>query len=260
MRRASVALVVLFLLSGCVGSLTGGPPPQPTRPFSVVVHGDSFTAALDPGRGDRREISWASGTEPGLPSIRQELQSVHPGARVENVAFSGARMRDVALQAERAGSGADLVLVFLGINDLCVDRSPQSHETFSSDARAAFDLIRARHPGARVVVFAVPDLWRLHELHLEERRALELWRQIPDYCPEFFNPVPGPAAFLLAHDRLEDTNAALRQAARDHGFAYSDATLWPGWGLADFSEADFFHPSLSGEARLAAALWPDIPA
>ena len=48
-------------------------------------------------------------------------------------------------------------------------------------------------------------------------------------------------------------------AAAKHGLDFSSATLWPDWTLDDFS-GDYFHPDLSGESRLAAAVWPEVAA
>lgn len=253
MRGAIVSLAAFLLLNGCVAAPS--PDGASSKPYSMVVHGDSFTAALDLERGgDRKEMSWASGTEPGMASILQRLQASRPETIAANVAFSGARMGDVSKQAANAPKDADLVLVFLGINDLCMGATDQ---TYAADAADAFELIADAHPSARVVVFAISDLWRLHELHLALPEALALWGQDTGYCPEFFNPAPGPLAASIASARLEPFNDALQQAADRAGFEFSTATLWPGWTIEDFA-GDYFHPDVSGESRLAAAAWPDV--
>lgn len=255
----AVSFVGLFVLSGCVDAGAQPEAPAASDPYLLVVHGDSFTAALDPGRGDRNELSWATGTEPGLDSVLERLRGQGRDASASNVAFSGARMLDVPGQALRAPRGADLVLLFLGTNDLCWP-TPTTPEAFRSGTDAALDLLRTNHPDARIVVFAVPDLWRLHELHLAEPQALAFWAGNRDYCPDFFNPSPSPSAPAIARTRLDSFNGILQDEAEAHGAAYSGATFWPGWSLEHFSDRDYFHPNLGGEARLAAAAWPAIGA
>lgn len=245
-------LGALLALSGCLAAADPGRP-SPPRPFAVAVYGDSFTAAADPGHGDNPALSWATGTLPGIDSVLERLRAAHPDAVAENAAFSGARMADFPRQAAHTAAGADEVLVWLGINDLCATE-PTDPGAFDAQTAAAFATIERLHPDARVVVYAVPDLWRLHEIHDAAARAF--WKPIP-YCQDFFDPPATPIAATLAHLRLEGLNGILRDEAAAHGFRYSEATSWPDLTLADVTAADYFHPNAAGEHRIAASAWPD---
>lgn len=249
-----VTLLAVVALSGCLAAAGPGTSPSPAKPFTLAVYGDSFTTAWEPGVGDQMDINWATGTEPGQQSILQRLRREFPDAQASNVAVGGQRVRDLAEQDGKVIPDADVVMVWMGINDLCRG-SPAEDLAFREEVRAAFDVLASTHPDGNVVIFSIPDLWRLHEEHLKRPETAKFWSFHKDYCGDFFNPPAHPLAEALAKARLDLLNDALRAEADAHGFTYSEAISWPGLSLEDFSH-DYFHPNASGERRIAAAAWP----
>lgn len=254
---ALASLTCLLALSGCLAAVAESqPPPDLDRPYRVVAYGDSFTAAGVPGVGDLESISWATGGDPSVGSVLSRVRTTYPTAVGENAAISGARVRDLDQMWERAHPDADLVLVLLGINDYCwVTPTPLAQ--FSSDVERGFARMRAEHPDAEVIVYAIPDLWRMHELQRSSWEITQLWRGF-DYCADTFGAPDVEGAEILPAFRRDSMNLLLKSAAIRQGFTFSDASGWPGWTLADLSPIDGFHPVASGEALLAEAAWSAV--
>jgi lysophospholipase L1-like esterase len=223
----------------------------------LVAYGDSFTQAFEFGPGDQPQQSWATGTDPAVDSILLRLRAIHPLAQGENAAVSGARMESLPKQVASTRDGATLVLIFLGINDACW-HEPTPPALFETQAQAGFDAVSKAHPGADVVVYAIPDLARLGDLNADDPKAIE-FRNAIDYCKPFWAP-KDPVERALALARWDQLNDALRRQALEHGFFFSQATVWPDFAPDDLSPVDWFHPTRAGEARLAEAAWRDVQA
>lgn len=258
MYRALIecAIVVLVIvLSGCVAQDTQTRTPD--RGFSLVAYGDSFTKAMEPGPGDQPHLSWATGVDPGVDSVRLRLEAAGMSVEAHNEAVSGARVADMVRAVEDGPAGADAVLVFIGINDVCWPHEPTRGDDFAESVNVAFGLIQAKHPQARVFVFAVPDLAQLFSLH-EHVKSLQEARQSWEYCRPMLAGVADPHETQAALARLHALNAVLRAESILHGFTYSDQTYWPDFEPADLNQVDYFHPNAHGQARLADYAWNPV--
>ncbi|MET9346844.1 SGNH/GDSL hydrolase family protein [Streptomyces termitum] len=274
------------MLAGCAGSPapapsapastaapTPSPPPAPwvSSPASVAAVGDSITRAFDACAllADCPEASWATGTDPAVNSLA--LRLLGPG-RVAghswNLAESGSRMAALPEQMARAAARRPaLVTVMSGANDAC--RPTPGGMTPVAEFRRSFEAALARlrkdAPEARVYVASVPDLLRLWETG----RASPLVRRVWEL---------GVCGSMLADP--EDLGAAAagrRAAVRDRVVAYNrvlaevcaaDALCrYDGGAVFGFrfdgtllSRWDWFHPSRSGQARLAELAYRRITA
>ncbi|MGW1008846.1 SGNH/GDSL hydrolase family protein [Streptomyces termitum] len=280
------ALLAATVLAGCAGSPapapsapastaapTPSPPPAPwvSSPASVAAVGDSITRAFDACAllADCPEASWATGTDPAVNSLA--LRLLGPG-RVAghswNLAESGSRMAALPEQMARAAARRPaLVTVMSGANDAC--RPTPGGMTPVAEFRRSFEAALARlrkdAPEARVYVASVPDLLRLWETG----RASPLVRRVWEL---------GVCGSMLADP--EDLGAAAagrRAAVRDRVVAYNrvlaevcaaDALCrYDGGAVFGFrfdgtllSRWDWFHPSRSGQARLAELAYRRITA
>ncbi len=252
--RAALALVGLLALSGCMDSLGDASAPSDPGPFLLVAYGDSFTRAADPLLGDQPQDSWATGTSPEVQSVLSRILGIRSGAEGVNAALSGAQMNDLVRQVGEHPAGADEVLILLGINDLCLAPALPLPD-FQAAAARGFDAVRAAHPGAHVVVYAIPDLERFWRVAATVPAAVEFWSGV-DYCRGLNPGTVNLFEAEEARERLHAFNEALRQEADRHGFLFSRGTDWPGFHVDDISPVDFFHPTRSGEARLAEGAWP----
>lgn len=268
--RRGLACAALVVLAGCssaepeepaaTGSTTSGRDEPPV----LVALGDSITAGFGAcGQAEAcTAASWVTGETPEVDSLRSRLADSWEVPSVEgtNLARAGARAADLPDQAARLPEGADaLVTVLVGANDVC---SGLGNMTAPEQLRASVDrtlqVIAERAPDAVVLVASVPDVVAVEEV----RR--EAGGDAPGGCRSLAGPADAEATAQVA-ERVEQYNAQLQQACSaapacvfDDGAVYDVALA-----ASDLSEVDRFHPSLSGQAQLAGAVWDaavDTPA
>lgn len=179
-----------------------------------VALGDSQTEGLWDG-------SDATGLLGFADRLAVQLDTLHPGLLYANLAVRAKRIRDVIdeqLPAARAMQ-PDLITTCIGMND--VTRPGRTFER----ALADLDLLHRElaGSGATVVTTTFPDLARIL-----------------------------PVGRLIA-DRVKSINAAIRSAAREHGFRLVDLYGAPSMVDTDTWSADRVHGSPRGHALFAAA-------
>src|SRR5262249_7988606 len=136
-----------------------------------------------------------------------------------------------------------------GGNDACGMPDPTRPETFRAQFEAGLKTLEARVPRARVVVLSIFDLPAMWDAvksvpaatttrnlctsveSADGKRALE--RQVRDLNQQLVS--------VCAHHR---------NCRYDGGAAYSLR-----WHRHNISTVDYFHPSLSGQRNIEAALW-----
>ena len=211
-----------------------------------------------------------------------------------NQASNGKRMEDANEQAAAMPTNTQLVLIQMGGNDLCRDTPEQMPSVAQYRARfvEALDAIAARSPNARISVSSVPDIYNLWDLRgapnppnsqpsSRAGTARLFWDTLAVIpCKSMVdNPTDMSAAAVLRRDTVRlrniDYNAALaaecalRLRCRFDGGAtfnfssnrlnppYGDLKPREEWGFVDddISTIDHFHPSTSGQRKLAEASW-----
>jgi lysophospholipase L1-like esterase len=252
-RRA--ALLLSLLLAGCALPGPGPAPGAPALPSGIAVLGDSISRATNVAGdsfGDRPAHSWATGSDPddGVESHLERLRALDPALDIVpfNDARAGARIDDMARQAEEAvRQRAQYVVVLFGANDVCA--GTPAREFAAELARGAEALAPL---GAEVLVASVPDVTQLVALYGENETARTVWAAY-DICPRVLAPGAdlGASRALVAayHD-------ALRAEAEARGWRWDGGAVRDvAYEAGDVSTVDYFHPSLSGQARLAEATW-----
>lgn len=282
---AAVALTLLvgLLLSGCGGagggdgtpadrtSATASPsrtassprtatPAADHRPDSLGALGDSVTTGFHACRplADCPASSWVTGTDPGVNSLAKRLLD-DPARDAWNFARAGARMSDLPGQAESATAKLpELVTVLMGANDACrTDASRMTPvEAFRADFSAALRTLRRELPTAQVYVASIPDLRHLWSLGHDDPDIARVWRL--GICPSMLGGAElrddaAQARRQQVHDRVVAYNGVLKEVCgRDARCRYDGGAVFRHrFRLGELSPWDWFHPSRTGQARLA---------
>ena len=195
---------------------------SPDRPLSLAVLGDS--------------IAFGQGAAAPADAIGPRLAAAltHDGTPTEVSVFAvpGARSAGLAGQVRAAlGSRPDVALIVIGANDLTRLVPAEQAAGLLGDAVRAL-----RAADVHVVVAPAPDL-----------------STVP-WVPEQFRFLARAASSSL---REAQSQAAMRAGAR---VALVDALHDAFAADVSLFSADRFHPSSSGYALIARALWPAISA
>jgi len=237
-------------------------------PDSMAATGASATRAAGTCEGGGNgcpENSWATGTNLTVNSIYLRIRAVHPAieGRVWNDAVGGERMDDLADQFEvTIEHRAQLVIVDMGGNDVCRPEEGQvtTPESFRADFEGAMDLLLERRPYTRIAVVSIPSMYHLWSILHTNPTAVETWNRNGTCQSMLANPTSTARADVERRERVNlrerELNAVLDSVCAtytncryDGGAAFEFA-----FEPADVGR-DYFHPSLTGQATIAAALW-----
>lgn len=284
-RSRAVLIVAAAALLGVAGcDATGGdspapkgttangrPSPKPTpawdrSPESVAAVGDSITRGFDACTvlSDCPEASWATGSDKEVNSLAVRLLGTAGAAeRSWNYAVTGARMADLPGQMARAVTEKpELVAVMAGANDAC--RSSVSAMTsvaeFQADFEDALGTLRETLPKTQVYVSSVPDLKRLWSQGRSNPLGKQVWKL--GICPSMLgDPDSLDSAATLrrdtVQDRVEAYNRVLEEVcAKDKYCRFDGGAVFDyRFGTDQLSHWDWFHPSKTGQAWLAATAY-----
>ncbi len=233
-----------------------------TAPASIAAAGDSITRGFDACSvlADCPEVSWATGSDPGVNSLAARLLGpTEVAARSWNHAVTGSRMADLAGQlASAAEHRPDLVTVMVGSNDAC--RPSASSMTPVAEFRAGFEKalagLRAASPASEVYVSSVPDLQRLWQQGKDSPMGRQVWKL--GICQSMLaDPLSSAEAATARREqvraRVVEYNEVLRDVcAKDALCRYDGGAVFQYPFAADqLSHWDWFHPGKGGQARLA---------
>ncbi|GLI27631.1 hypothetical protein ARHIZOSPH14_18730 [Agromyces rhizosphaerae] len=247
---------------------TTPPPTDPAAlPAIMAGVGDSITVAYDAdGSGSYPQYSWSTGGSSSVQSHATRLRAAGASDLVAyNDAVVGAQAADLAPQVNQAiAQGADYLTVQIGANDACtstVDGMTRTDE-FSASVAGALGTFADQRPDAEILLTTVPNLKRMWALSKDNGWARFIW-SIGSVCQSMLqNPTSTTTASEERRDavqaRVDEYNAEL-EAICD---AIATCTF-DDYTVADYqftsshiSTFDYFHPSVSGQATLAAITWP----
>lgn len=257
--RWARAAVYLIVAAACSSEPVTDPSPLPAWPDTIAAIGDSITTAavpdLDHLSADNPGLSWATGSA-AVGSHRARIEERHPDVTAHNVAVAGARVADARAQADRVvAADADYVLFLLGSNDLCAT-DPPAHVSFEREVGAALESLHDGLPEAYVFVASLPDVVRLRELFAGDVRARTAWQRT-GACPAVLGSGRSDSELAAVRDRHAAYNRALADACDRHARCRHDAgrVAQHRFSRDEVSRADFFHPSVDGQRRLAELTW-----
>ena len=269
-RAARITIACALLLGGLLPTAAVAAGPALPLPDTMAAVGDSITQAASTAGSlgaDAPHNSWSTGTSATVSS--HYLRLLAAGAPISgqnhNRSVSGARM--VGLQAQMATLAdldPDYLTVLIGGNDVCTPTEAQMTlvADFRTQFQAAMATLRAVSPGTHVYVVSIPRVMGLYELFRDNFWARFIW-SIGGVCQSLLaNPTSTNQADVDRRARVDqrnrDFNAVLAEVCAS---AAAQPCLWDGgaafntaFAASDVS-GDYFHPSIAGQAKLAAVSW-----
>lgn len=265
---ATLITAVALVCAGQLGAVAAQAAPLP-RPASMAAIGDSISQATSScGYRNCPQYSWSTGTSYVSSHAQRIKASGMPGLVSYNNAVAGANSAGLLAQAQAAVTQqAQYVTVQIGANDACTSSvaTMTPTATFATNVSAALAALAASPAQPQVFVTSIPNLQRLWETQRTKSTARLVWA-LGKICPSMLanasSTKPADVARRAAVQlRVDEYNAALAAACTP-----ALKCTWDGGTVANYaftssqvSILDYFHPSISGQATLAAITWPVSP-
>jgi lysophospholipase L1-like esterase len=260
--QARLALIAVI-------AIVAVPTAHAAPPSSMASTGDSITRAFNTGSFpyvDAPSNSWSTGSSATVNSHYRRLLALNPAiaGRAYNDAVSGADMADLNGQAQRAVSqGVEYVTVLMGANDVCAssEAAMTPTATFRTQFETAMATLTTGLPGARIYVVSIPDVYRLWEVYRTSVTAWLVWSSAGICQSLLANPWSYSSADVARRARVRQRNIEYNTQLAEVCAAYvtcrfdGNAVFNTAFVRSDVTTRDYFHPSLVGQAKLAAASW-----
>jgi hypothetical protein len=260
--RLTLAVVLVSALAAVPAAL-GTPPPN-----SMASTGDSITRAFNTGGFpyiDAPVNSWSTGSSATVNSHYRRLVALNPAiaGRAFNDAATGADMADLNGQAQRAAlQGVEYVTVLMGANDVCAssEAAMTPVATFRTQFQTAMQTLTGL-PGARIYVLSIPDVYRLWEVYRTSVTAWLVWSSAGICQSLLANPWSYSSADVARRARVRQRNVEYNTQLAEVCSAFmtcrfdDNAIFNTAFVRSDVTTRDYFHPSLAGQAKLAAVSW-----
>jgi lysophospholipase L1-like esterase len=238
-------------------------------PSSIASTGDSITRAFNTCGFpfiDCPQNSWSTGSSSAVNSHYRRILAANPAisGRSYNDAKTGARMNALNGQVTTVVSQrAEYVTILMGANDICTSSvaTMTPVATLEAQLQTALQTLSAGLPNARIYVVSIPNVYRLWEILHNNFSAALTW-SLAGICQSLLaNPMSNAPTDVARRQQVYQRNVADNQAlarvcarfihCRFDGNAAFNVAFVP----ADVSTRDYFHPSVTGQAKAAAATW-----
>jgi lysophospholipase L1-like esterase len=265
-RRLLVALAATL----CLGAFATPAASAAVYPDSIAATGDSITRAFNTCAFpfiDCPANSWATGTNATVRSFYLRILELNAGisGNLFNRARSGAQMDDLPGQITNVVSDrAEFVTVEMGANDVCTStvESMTSVASFRTNFEDAMDTLTERLPSTRIAVGSIPNVYHLWSLLNGNRSAVSTWNLFRICQSLLRNPTSrtpeDEARRLEVQRRNVELNGVLAAVCAEYANCQydGDAGYEFRFEAGEVSTRDYFHPSLRGQATIAAIEWP----
>jgi lysophospholipase L1-like esterase len=257
-------------------------PTAPALPSLLGAIGDSYSQAWSVSPDylfDHPQFSWVVGTDKsdGVTSLLERFRALGGSPAVVDAATSGKKINDALRQAnlvvaaaKKLAAGQTAYVTFeLGTNDICASPDFMTDPAaFAAQLQSAVGALRAGLPaGSRILILPVPDFPHFREITLADDAARQLLA-LPanlNRCAPYLG-TSSASALIKANDYLSQYDADLKAACDDIDAneaatgrlycTYNAALLADSdFTIDDLSTVDYFHPSLSGQAKMAEDAW-----
>jgi len=267
--KVRAVLVVALAVAAVAVPAAQADPAKVGYPNSIASTGDSITRAFNTCSFpfvDCPANSWSTGTSPTVNSHYRRILAANPAisGRNYNDAKTGARMSGLLTQVEAAVSQhAEYVTVLMGANDVCTssESTMTPVDTLRSQLRSALATLSAGSPNARIYVVSIPDVYHLWQILHTNLSAVLTWT-FGGICQSLLaNPMSTSSADdarrLRVRQRSIDDNTAIAGVCAEFIHCRFDggAAFALQFTTADVSTRDYFHPSISGQAKAANVTW-----
>ncbi len=238
-------------------------------PSSIASTGDSITRAFNTCGFpfiDCPQNSWSTGSSSAVNSHYRRILAANPviSGRSFNDAKTGARMNALNGQVTTVVlQRAEYVTILMGANDICTSSvaTMTPVATLEAQLQTALQTLSAGLPNARIYVVSIPNVYRLWEILHNNFSAALTW-SLAGICQSLLaNPMSNAPADVARRQQVYQRNVADNQAlarvcarfihCRFDGNAAFNLAFVP----SDVSTRDYFHPSVAGQAKAAAATW-----
>jgi lysophospholipase L1-like esterase len=261
--RLALALVVALLALP-----TAGASSAQAAPSSFDALGDSITRAFNTAcpfywTDCALTNSWATGSNSKVNSVYTRLTAFGPVTRY-NDAVSGAKMADLPGQATTAvGRNVEAVTILMGANDACGGSSGVMTEvsSYQSNFEKAMATLTTGLPNADIKVGSVPDVYQLWELFYKNKSAVNAWQSFKMCESMLANPTSTAPADMErrtnVRHRIQAYNSVLQTVCAKYAKCEYDggAGFNTKFKTEHVSTADYFHPSVAGQALIAEVAW-----
>lgn len=264
---AAVIAVVAGITAATVAGTAGVSRAATTYPASMAAAGDSITRAYDiawwGALRDNPAYSWSTGTNTTVNSEYARLVKLSPAisGHAYNDAKTGAKMSALDGQLKTAaGQGVAYVTVLMGANDICsssiATMTPTS--TVQSQFRQAMADLTSADPAVKVFVSSIPNIYQLWSTLHANSAAAWAWRTY-GVCQSMLAASNSDAQRQQVLAREQADNQAIKTVCTTE---FAQWCRWDNYATynvqftaADVSTVDYFHPSVTGQAKLAATSW-----
>ena len=247
--------------------------------------GDSYSRAFSVSRShlyDHPAFSWVVGTarSDGVFSLYERFRALGAAPVIVDAAASGRKMDDAPRQADlvvaaarKLKPGQTVYVTFeLGTNDLCDDPKTDALE-FTGSLQAAITTLEKGLPaGSRILMLPVPDFPHFRDITQADPAARAAYKTsaFANRCAPFLG-TKSPTTEAEALSYLDSYDASLEAACQRINSTIrlrctydADLTAGGDFVIGDLSKVDYFHPSLTGQAKMAegawkADVWAEIP-
>jgi lysophospholipase L1-like esterase len=159
--------------------------------------------------------------------------------------------------------GAQYVTILMGANDVCTstEAAMTPVATVQAQLQQALDTLTRGLPNTRVLVASIPNIYNLWSVLHTKSSAVSTWNLF-GICQSMLKNATSNAQTdvdrraRVAQRNVDDNNAIASACALyvhcrfDRNAAYDTQFL-----AADVSTRDYFHPSVTGQAKASAVTW-----
>jgi lysophospholipase L1-like esterase len=267
--KSALAALALAAVLAIPASATAAPAGN-----SIAALGDSITRAFDTcsiAYIDCPANSWSTGTSSAVQSWYTRLLATNPSIAGHNYndAKTGAKMVDLQGQSSTAVSQqASIVTILMGANDVCTSSvsTMTPTTTLGNQLRAALTTLTSGDAGAQIYIAGIPNVYHLWEIFHLNLVANFVW-SFAGICQSLLaNPRSTAAADVqrraqVANQVVADNITIASVCGEFPGNCHYDngAAYRVAFTTSDVTTRDYFHPSVSGQAKAAAAIWAAFP-
>jgi lysophospholipase L1-like esterase len=267
--KALVLTVVAAALCALAVPVAVADPALTGYPTSIASTGDSITRAFNTCSfpfTDCTASSWSTGTSSTVSSHYRRILAANAAisGRNYNDAKTGAKMVDLAGQVQSAiAQHAEYVTILMGANDVCTssESTMTPVATLRSQLQSALTTLSAGLPDARIFVASIPDVYHLWQVLHTNLGAVLTW-SLGGICQSLLanstsTSSTDQARRLRVRQRSIDDNGAISAACAQFIHCRFDggAVFGTQFAASDVSTRDYFHPSISGQTKLALITW-----